>query len=75
MMTYLIICIGRLADILGRKGSMLLALSLFGGSALLSYNQNDPLCITGLGTIWCGMAGSMNLLIAGRIVAGMGGGG
>ncbi|KAH9482854.1 Multidrug resistance protein fnx1 [Psilocybe cubensis] len=49
---------GRLADILGRKGAMLLALSLFGS-----------------GTIFCGMAQSMNALIAARAVAGMGGGG
>jgi len=49
---------GRLADILGRKGAMLLALSLFGS-----------------GTIFCGMATSMNALIAARAVAGMGGGG
>ncbi|KAF8205130.1 vacuolar amino acid permease [Pholiota molesta] len=49
---------GRLADILGRKGAMLLALSLFG-----------------FGTIACGMAPSMNTLIAARAVAGMGGGG
>ncbi|KDR83544.1 hypothetical protein GALMADRAFT_54931 [Galerina marginata CBS 339.88] len=49
---------GRLADILGRKGAMLLALSLFGS-----------------GTIFCGMAPSMNALIAARAVAGMGGGG
>ncbi|PPQ77335.1 hypothetical protein CVT25_010917 [Psilocybe cyanescens] len=49
---------GRLADILGRKGAMLLALSLFGS-----------------GTIFCGLAPSMNALIAARAVAGMGGGG
>ncbi|KAF9484004.1 vacuolar amino acid permease [Pholiota conissans] len=49
---------GRLADILGRKGAMLLALTLFG-----------------FGTIACGMAPSMNMLIAARAVAGMGGGG
>ncbi|PBK72922.1 vacuolar amino acid permease [Armillaria solidipes] len=49
---------GRLSDILGRKGAMLLALSLFGS-----------------GTIFCGMAPSMETLIAARAVAGMGGGG
>ncbi|KAL5508354.1 hypothetical protein ACEPAH_5973 [Sanghuangporus vaninii] len=49
---------GRLADILGRKGAMLLALSLFGS-----------------GTIFCGLAPSMEALIAARAVAGMGGGG
>ncbi|KAF8897363.1 vacuolar amino acid permease [Infundibulicybe gibba] len=49
---------GRLADILGRKGAMLLALSLFGS-----------------GTIFCGLAPSMETLIFARAVAGMGGGG
>ncbi|KAG6890904.1 hypothetical protein C0995_000861 [Termitomyces sp. Mi166 len=50
--------IGRLADILGRKGAMLVALTLFGS-----------------GTICCGIAPSMQALIAARAVAGMGGGG
>ncbi|KAI0939480.1 hypothetical protein AcV5_000887 [Taiwanofungus camphoratus] len=49
---------GRLSDILGRKGAMLLALSLFG-----------------VGTFLCGLAPSMDALIAARAVAGMGGGG
>ncbi|PCH41423.1 vacuolar amino acid permease [Wolfiporia cocos MD-104 SS10] len=49
---------GRLSDILGRKGAMLLALSLFG-----------------TGTFLCGLAPSMDALIAARAVAGMGGGG
>ncbi|EEB95924.1 hypothetical protein MPER_05031, partial [Moniliophthora perniciosa FA553] len=49
---------GRLSDILGRKGAMLLALTLFGS-----------------GTTFCGLAPSMELLIAARAVAGMGGGG
>ncbi|THH09058.1 hypothetical protein EW145_g2271 [Phellinidium pouzarii] len=49
---------GRLADIMGRKGAMLLALSLFGS-----------------GTILCGLAPSMEALIAARALAGMGGGG
>ena len=49
---------GRLADILGRRGAMLLALSLFGS-----------------GTFLCGIAPSMNVLIAARVIAGMGGGG
>ncbi|KAL0070912.1 hypothetical protein AAF712_002133 [Marasmius tenuissimus] len=49
---------GRLSDILGRKGAMLLALTLFGS-----------------GTILCGLATSMEMLIAARAVAGMGGGG
>ncbi|KAF8313423.1 MFS general substrate transporter [Clavulina sp. PMI_390] len=49
---------GRLADILGRKGAMLVALALFG-----------------FGTLICGLANSMNTLIAARAIAGMGGGG
>lgn len=49
---------GRLSDIMGRKGAMLLGLSLFGS-----------------GTIFCGLAPSMESLIAARAVAGMGGGG
>ncbi|KAI0003006.1 vacuolar amino acid permease [Russula compacta] len=49
---------GRLADILGRRGAMLLGLTLFG-----------------TGTIACGVAPSMEALIAARAVAGMGGGG
>ncbi|KAI0079648.1 vacuolar amino acid permease [Panus rudis PR-1116 ss-1] len=49
---------GRLSDILGRKGAMLLALALFGS-----------------GTLLCGLAPSMDALIAARAVAGMGGGG
>ncbi|PSR73635.1 hypothetical protein PHLCEN_2v10554 [Hermanssonia centrifuga] len=49
---------GRLSDILGRKGAMLLALSLFG-----------------VGTLLCGLAPSMDSLIAARAIAGMGGGG
>ncbi|KAI5120520.1 hypothetical protein M0805_000105 [Coniferiporia weirii] len=49
---------GRLSDIMGRKGAMLLGLSLFGS-----------------GTILCGLAPSMETLIAARALAGMGGGG
>ncbi|KAH9999404.1 major facilitator superfamily domain-containing protein [Russula vinacea] len=49
---------GRLSDILGRRGAMLLGLTLFG-----------------TGTISCGLAPSMEVLIAARAVAGMGGGG
>ncbi|KAJ3520520.1 hypothetical protein NM688_g9151 [Phlebia brevispora] len=49
---------GRLSDILGRKGAMLLALSLFGS-----------------GTLLCGLAPTMDTLIAARAIAGMGGGG
>ncbi|EGO27465.1 hypothetical protein SERLADRAFT_367015 [Serpula lacrymans var. lacrymans S7.9] len=49
---------GRLSDIIGRRGAMLLALSLFGS-----------------GTIACGLASSMEILIIARAVAGMGGGG
>ncbi|KAF7313663.1 hypothetical protein HMN09_00522900 [Mycena chlorophos] len=49
---------GRLADILGRKGAMLLALFFFGS-----------------GTVFCGLASSMEALILARAVAGIGGGG
>ncbi|KAK0453319.1 MFS general substrate transporter [Armillaria borealis] len=56
--TAYLLSVCRLSDILGRKGAMLLALSLFGS-----------------GTIFCGMAPSMEALIAARAVAGMGGGG
>ncbi|KAI9001206.1 vacuolar amino acid permease [Trametes punicea] len=49
---------GRLSDILGRRGAMLLALSLFGS-----------------GTLFCGLAPSMDALIVARAIAGMGGGG
>ncbi|KAF8580262.1 MFS general substrate transporter [Ramaria rubella] len=49
---------GRLSDILGRKGAMLLALTLFTS-----------------GTLFCGLAPSMDLLILARAIAGMGGGG
>ncbi|SCZ88228.1 BZ3500_MvSof-1268-A1-R1_Chr2-1g04272 [Microbotryum saponariae] len=49
---------GRLADIIGRRYSALLALSLFL-----------------VGTALCGLAPTMNLLIVGRLIAGMGGGG
>ncbi|KDQ16463.1 hypothetical protein BOTBODRAFT_129843 [Botryobasidium botryosum FD-172 SS1] len=49
---------GRLSDILGRKGAMLLAISLFT-----------------IGTALCGVAPSMEALIAARAIAGMGGGG
>ena len=49
---------GRLSDIIGRRGAMLLALSLFGS-----------------GTFLCGIAPTMNVLIAARVIAGMGGGG
>ncbi|SCV72159.1 BQ2448_4853 [Microbotryum intermedium] len=49
---------GRLADIIGRRYSAQLALSLFL-----------------VGTALCGLAPTMNLLIIGRLVGGMGGGG
>ena len=49
---------GRLLEILGCKGMVLLALSLFVS-----------------GTLLCGIAPSMNVLIAARAIAGMGGGG
>lgn len=49
---------GRLSDIFGRKGAMLLALTLFT-----------------IGRLLCVTAPSMEALIAGRVIAGMGGGG
>ncbi|KAI0036084.1 MFS general substrate transporter [Vararia minispora EC-137] len=49
---------GRLSDVLGRRGAMLLGLAFFG-----------------IGTVLCGLAPSMNVLIAARAIAGMGGGG
>ncbi|KAG8869816.1 hypothetical protein FRC20_000811 [Serendipita sp. 405] len=49
---------GRLSDILGRKGAMLLAMTFFT-----------------FGTSLCGIAPSMEVLIAARAIAGMGGGG
>ncbi|KZT26988.1 vacuolar amino acid permease [Neolentinus lepideus HHB14362 ss-1] len=49
---------GRLSDILGRRGAMLLGLFFFG-----------------TGTLLCGLANSMETLIAARAIAGMGGGG
>ncbi|KAE8265518.1 hypothetical protein A4X09_0g6625 [Tilletia walkeri] len=48
----------RLCDIIGRKTSILIALTFFT-----------------LGTLLCGIAGSMNALLIGRAVAGIGGGG
>ncbi|EPQ59602.1 vacuolar amino acid permease [Gloeophyllum trabeum ATCC 11539] len=50
---------GRLSDILGRRGAMLLGLFFFGST----------------GTLLCGLANSMEMLIAARAIAGMGGGG
>ncbi|KZV75457.1 vacuolar amino acid permease [Peniophora sp. CONT] len=49
---------GRLSDVLGRRGAMLLGLTFFG-----------------IGTILCGVATSMNMMIVARAIAGMGGGG
>ncbi|CBQ72205.1 related to multidrug resistance protein [Sporisorium reilianum SRZ2] len=49
---------GRLSDIIGRKGALLVALSFFT-----------------LGTCLCAAAKSMNALLVGRFVAGIGGGG
>ncbi|GAA6032612.1 hypothetical protein JCM8097_004838 [Rhodosporidiobolus ruineniae] len=49
---------GRLADIIGRRGALLIALTLFTS-----------------GTALCGFAPSMISLLAGRLIAGMGGGG
>ncbi|GAA5854102.1 hypothetical protein JCM8547_008227 [Rhodosporidiobolus lusitaniae] len=49
---------GRLADIIGRRAALLIALTLFTS-----------------GTALCGFAPSMFALLAGRLIAGMGGGG
>ncbi|GAA6060890.1 hypothetical protein JCM10212_000173 [Sporobolomyces blumeae] len=49
---------GRMADIVGRRSALLLALTLFTA-----------------GTALCGFAPSMEALLVGRLVAGMGGGG
>ncbi|GAA5892113.1 hypothetical protein JCM5296_004065 [Sporobolomyces johnsonii] len=49
---------GRLADLFGRRGALLTALTLFT-----------------VGTAGCGVAPSMNALLAARLIAGMGGGG
>lgn len=49
---------GRLADIVGRKTCMFIALTFFT-----------------TGTLLCGVSSSMNMLIAARAIAGMGGGG
>ncbi len=63
---------------------MLLALSLF-GTYFLILILSTPVdsaesrlianSITGSGTLLCGLAGSMDVLIAARAIAGMGGGG
>lgn len=49
---------GRLCDVMGRRGALLLALFFFS-----------------LGTLLCGLATSMEMLIAARALAGIGGGG
>ncbi|KAI5477508.1 vacuolar amino acid permease [Pseudohyphozyma bogoriensis] len=49
---------GRLSNVLGRRGALLLALGLFGS-----------------GTALCAFAPTMEALIGGRLIAGMGGGG
>jgi MFS family permease len=66
--------LGRLSDILGRKGAMLLALSLFSKRSQIR-GQNNFHVSPGSGTILCGLASSMKTLIAARAIAGMGGGG
>jgi MFS family permease len=69
--------LGRLSDILGRKGAMLLALFLFGELLVRSYLvfMTPDRMLVGSGTIFCGVAPSMETLIIARAVAGMGGGG
>lgn len=62
---------GRLSDILGRKGAMLLGLTLF-SSVVLTLCCCPPLmCGIGGGTLLCGLAPSMDMLILARAIAGM----
>nr|GAT53986.1 predicted protein [Mycena chlorophos] len=69
--------IGRLADILGRKGAMLLALFFFGMHPCISLSMSSIQwrARAGSGTVFCGIASSMEALILARAVAGIGGGG
>lgn len=69
--------LGRLSDIMGRKGAMLLALSLFGRlpNFLFQEQRHSLLLPSGSGTLLCGLAPSMDSLIVARAIAGMGGGG
>ncbi len=54
---------------------MLLALSLFGLSPGAISVLPQLIRCTGSGTLLCGLAPSMDALIAARAIAGMGGGG
>lgn len=54
---------------------MLLALSLFGTSNIHLARHRFMSLSSGTGTVICGLAPSMKVLIAARAVAGMGGGG
>jgi predicted MFS family arabinose efflux permease len=61
---------------MGRKGAMLLALTLFGMRFPRWYVLVPSLIVlAGIGTIGCGIAPSMETLIIARAIAGMGGGG
>jgi len=66
---------GRLSDILGRKGAMLLALSFFGQLCIRPCEYVALMFPAGVGTFLCGLAPSMDGLIVARAIAGMGGGG
>jgi MFS family permease len=69
---------GRLADILGRRGALLLALTLFGlflFCHIFRYVTHVYFYFIASGTILCGLAPSLSFLIAARALAGMGGGG
>ena len=63
---------GRLCNIIGRKASLLVAVSFF--SMYLPSDERFELRI-GFGTTLCAFAPSMNTLIAARAIAGIGGGG
>jgi len=63
---------GRLCNIIGRKASLLVAVSFF--SMSLPSDEQFELRI-GFGTTLCAFAPSMNTLIAARAIAGIGGGG
>jgi len=61
--------IGRLSDILGRKGAMLLGLSLFGEILVrYIYRASRRTDVLGIGTLLCAVAPTMKALIAARAI-------